>query len=501
MTRKPTNKLPLIIGSIATLLSFTFLLSLLSPPSGLTYAQGTKVSAMTADTSPTSDDITYTVNDPAGTPASRKVTLSNLTKGLAAADASTQGVVTTGTQTFAGVKTFPGLFTVVETVSTSPRGILSSQYSTDTSGARVGFAKARGTQASPTTIVSGDTLGRLMFRGYDGSNFLEMASIEAVSTGTIAATRVPTYMTFSTATDAAPSVLAERMRIASDGLATIGSGVMPGVSFLGTWTSGGTFAALSHSNFRVTNAGTKFALIQDENGTTYLNSAGGLDLNLALGGTRMVVLTTGGVLGVNNTGPTAQLHITDGSASRVGLAVDLAASQSANAINVTSSGGAAGDLFKVASNGDTTVPDEAYDATAWNAVLEVPTKNAVRDKIESLPTLASGTYTPTLTNQTNVAASTTYAANYMRVGGVVTVSGKVDVDPTAAGQTQLGISLPIASAVSAEEKVAGSSAARGIAGQSAAVLGDVANDRATMEWVTVDFSNQSMFFEFTYTIE
>jgi hypothetical protein len=35
-------------------------------------------------------------------------------------------------------------------------------------------------------------------------------------------------------------------------------------------------------------------------------------------------------------------------------------------------------------NGDVTVADEAYDATAWNGSLEVPTKNAVRDKIESL---------------------------------------------------------------------------------------------------------------------
>lgn len=33
---------------------------------------------------------------------------------------------------------------------------------------------------------------------------------------------------------------------------------------------------------------------------------------------------------------------------------------------------------------DISVPDEAYDATAWNGSLEVPTKNAVRDKIEAL---------------------------------------------------------------------------------------------------------------------
>lgn len=34
--------------------------------------------------------------------------------------------------------------------------------------------------------------------------------------------------------------------------------------------------------------------------------------------------------------------------------------------------------------GDLIVPDEAYDATNWDGNLEVPTKNAVRDKIEAL---------------------------------------------------------------------------------------------------------------------
>lgn len=33
---------------------------------------------------------------------------------------------------------------------------------------------------------------------------------------------------------------------------------------------------------------------------------------------------------------------------------------------------------------DPIIPDEAYDATAWNGSLEPPTKNAVRDKIESM---------------------------------------------------------------------------------------------------------------------
>lgn len=41
-----------------------------------------KLTALTADTAPTTDDIIYVVNDPAGTPVSRKVALGNLYKGL-----------------------------------------------------------------------------------------------------------------------------------------------------------------------------------------------------------------------------------------------------------------------------------------------------------------------------------------------------------------------------------------------------------------------------------
>ena len=94
-----------------------------------------------------------------------------------------------------------------------PRGLMSAQYSTDATAARIHLRKARGTEAAPTTIVTGDVLGRVRFSGYDSANYLQMASIDVLSTGTIAATRVPTYMAFSVATDAAPSVLTEVLRL------------------------------------------------------------------------------------------------------------------------------------------------------------------------------------------------------------------------------------------------------------------------------------------------
>lgn len=57
----------------------------------------------------------------------------------------------------------------------------------------------------------------------------------------------------------------------------------------------------------------------------------------------------------------------------------------------------------------------------------------------------SGTYTPTLTNTSNITASTPYPAQWMRVGRVVTVSGRIEVTAAANSTgTELRVSLPIA---------------------------------------------------------
>lgn len=115
-------------------------------------------------------------------------------------------------------------------------------------------------------------------------------------------------------------------------------------------------------------------------------------------------------------------------------------------------------------------------------------------------TLAAGTYTPSLTNTTNLDSSTTFQCQYMRVGSVVDVSGKVSINPTAPGSVVLGISLPIASDITAPEGCAGAAVASGIAGQSAAILGDATNNRATLQFIAVDLTDQPMYFDFTYLI-
>lgn len=115
--------------------------------------------------------------------------------------------------------------------------------------------------------------------------------------------------------------------------------------------------------------------------------------------------------------------------------------------------------------------------------------------------LASGVYTPTLTNVANIAASTAYECQYLRTGTTVCVSGKVDVDPTlTATSTQLGITLPIASNIGTAQDCAGTAFAPAIISQGAAILGDVANDRAQMEFISGDVTNQAFFFVFEYSI-
>ena len=112
----------------------------------------------------------------------------------------------------------------------------------------------------------------------------------------------------------------------------------------------------------------------------------------------------------------------------------------------------------------------------------------------------SGTYTPTLANTTNVAASTPRLATYMRVGSAVTVAGQLDIDPTATGAVLLGISLPIASDFTTAYQLGGVASAETIAIESAGIEANATDNNASLKYVAVDTSNHTLAYTFTYTI-
>lgn len=117
-----------------------------------------------------------------------------------------------------------------------------------------------------------------------------------------------------------------------------------------------------------------------------------------------------------------------------------------------------------------------------------------------LALLVPGVWTPTLTEVTNLDASTAFQSQYLRAGSLVVASGKVAANPTAAGAVQLDLSLPVASNFGVAQDCGGVAFAPGVAGQGAAITAEIANNRAAMEWIAVDTANRTMAFIFAYRI-
>jgi len=164
------------------------------------------------------------------------------------------------------------------------------------------------------------------------------------------------------------------------------------------------------------------------------------------------------------------------------------------------------------------LPGSTAYATVLNTVgataLQFGTNGSIRQTISSggdvtftgnvsAANLASGTYTPTLTNGTNVSSSTAYTCQYMRVGNVVTVSGRIDVTMTASNTaTEISVSLPIVSNFSGTENLGGTGNGVGAnAPNGVKIEADTTNDRATYTFDTGGSGGaRKISFSFTYQI-
>lgn len=116
------------------------------------------------------------------------------------------------------------------------------------------------------------------------------------------------------------------------------------------------------------------------------------------------------------------------------------------------------------------------------------------------PVVASGTWIPELTNTTNVAASVTNSCQYMRAGSVVTVSGYVQVRPSAVGAVQLDVSLPVPS------DFTGFSQASGLARTDSGDISGVVNANASLNTISLILAatgttNRNIAFQATYRVQ
>lgn len=120
--------------------------------------------------------------------------------------------------------------------------------------------------------------------------------------------------------------------------------------------------------------------------------------------------------------------------------------------------------------------------------------------------LIPGKFKPTLTNVTNVAASSdaTDSFTWSRLGNAITVSGFVNVTPTIGGAvTELAISLPVASDFANAHECAGHHGrvpTLTLPVDMGVVIGDVTNNRARLIWMPTDTTASDRVVHFTYRV-
>jgi hypothetical protein len=128
--------------------------------------------------------------------------------------------------------------------------------------------------------------------------------------------------------------------------------------------------------------------------------------------------------------------------------------------------------------------------------------SAIQTQINTINTnKLSGTYTPTISNPTNLDSTTPQVCQWMRVDNTVTVSGEVVVDPTAASLATFGLSLPIASNFANARQLAGGGwVNQGPPFAFVAIRGNSTNDVADVLFVSLGTASTNLYFHFTYQI-
>ncbi len=146
------------------------------------------------------------------------------------------------------------------------------------------------------------------------------------------------------------------------------------------------------------------------------------------------------------------------------------------------------------------------DLTGNNNTIEVDTSdstagtlfNDASSSAQRYPSeIEAQTYTPTLTAVTNLDTVTLAGASYRRFGSLVSVEAAVEVDPTATGSTEFGISLPIASAFSSTAHANGVATSTTEFGR---VAGDATNDRLSVVFTAVTTTVHTMSVMASYRI-
>lgn len=120
-----------------------------------------------------------------------------------------------------------------------------------------------------------------------------------------------------------------------------------------------------------------------------------------------------------------------------------------------------------------------------------------------LPTaiIESGIHNPTVSNTSNVASYGMYTCIYTRIDDIVTMSGRITIDPTTVStSTYVNMSLPIASEFTNVYDCCGAGASPTIASESVAIRANTTNNTAELIYVCPSAASSDIYFTFSYRI-
>jgi len=276
-----------------------------------------------------------------------------------------------------------------------------SRLSADQFGAHIEYLGTRSTSVGSNTIVQDDdTLGLLIFRGDDGTNFAtEASSIRGEVDGTPGENDMPGRLTFFTTADGAATGT-ERLRIDKDGNVFVG-----GTSYEGSTTSNASSLAILSTGFISANVTDDFGMQVNRTGDN------GKLLNFRKNGADV------GSIGYQNTG-----FVIDGEAGHAGLRFagnEISPRDNGSDVDNTVDLGESDKRFK-----------DAY--IAGNVIISGSGKgiNFAEPTAQSggtsqiLDSYEEGTWTPVMKDSSanQVIATTSTTANYTKIGRLVWVN-------------------------------------------------------------------------------
>jgi hypothetical protein len=373
-------------------------------------------------------------------PNANGATISGSNLNLEPASASFGGVVTTGTQTIAGAKTFSSAITTP----------------TITAG-QIHYSGTGGLLSGTDNFYWLNSNNRLFIDG--ASNTGAPVTIRRNLSG------VYSFLKMNNSSDAA-----------TGGYIDFGDAVSTGFAPYAIYATDNTDGVATYHEYRVNDGATSKGAIYNvtnQAGSTALANASAKLYQWRSNGTAKMTMDVNGKIGIGTASPTAFLH----------LPAVTATAATASAI----------------------VPEGTLMTTPENGAIEAAsnhiywTSGGTRLQLDN-ETATESTYTPTLTNTTNIDASTAYTINYTRRGDEIHVWGEVDIDATALLTVcEMGLSLPVASTISTTRQLAGTGAFED--GTTVQIKGDTSNGRAMFRFTPLSTSNNKYSFHFTYKFE